>query len=487
MTTPHTSDPQTANGITARNPPLGIAKLKAQALMAVSGLHGRITNVMARRAASATSHDPLERSERALQNRLMAAVGAIGAMLIVTAGWVAQASLSSAVIGSGLVVVDTSAKKVQHPTGGIVASIRVKNGDRVSAGDIVLTLDDTQARANLGLVTSQLVQLVGRKSRLRAEQDGVPEIRFPVNFLHSDIEAPAVMAAELQLFQTRRIQRVGQQDQLRQRIGQYNKEIEGLGAQLAAKEKEIKLLEDDLSRMRDMFKRQLVPSTRVLQAERDMARLEGERGQLIAQIARSGGQISEAELQIVGIDQGVQSDAGKELRDVEAKINELLERKLSAEDQLKRVEVRAPQSGIVHELTVFTVGGVINAGETVMMIVPTEELLALEVKVSPNDIDQVSLGRRATLRFPSLSRGETPEIIGEVTRVAADLTREQQSGAAYFLVRMTAKGTEEEKLRAIKLVPGMPVEAHIEGGQRTALSYLVKPVSDQIRRAFREE
>lgn len=478
----HTADETGGN----TTPASAISALWTHAATARAWLAARWSEIAA--GGRTQQGDFIEESERALRNRLMAAVASIGALLIVTTGWVAQASLSSAVIGSGLIVVDSNAKKVQHPTGGIVSSLRVKNGDRVEAGQIVLTLDDTQARANLGLVTSQLVQLNGRKSRLSAERDGATEIRFPAGFMGSDLEAPAAMAAELQLFQTRRIQRNGQQDQLRQRIGQYQKEIEGLSSQRSAKDKEIKLLEDDLGRLRDMFKRQLVPSSRVVQGERDLARLEGERGQIIAQIARSGGQIAEAELQIYGIDQATQSDAGKELRDVEARINELLERKLAAEDQLKRIEVRAPQSGTVHELNVYTVGGVINAGETVMLIVPTDDTLSIEVKVSPNDIDQVSLGRRALLRFPSLSRAETPEIIGEVTRVAADLTREQQTGAAYFLVRLAAaKGAEEDKLRTVKLLPGMPVEAHIEGGQRTTWSYLVKPVTDQIRRAFREE
>ncbi len=427
------------------------------------------------------------RLEPALLRRLIATIVAIAALVVGMGGWVATASLSSAVIASGLVVVDSNAKKVQHPTGGIVASILVKNGDKITAGDVLLRLDETQARANLGLVTTQLVQLIGRKTRLSAERDGVSGLRFPNNFAASDPEAPTVMADEAQLFQSRRTQRTGQQDQLRLRIEQQGKEIEGLTAQRMAKEKEIKLLEDELGRLRDLYAKQLVPLARIVSSERDLAKLEGERGQLIAQIARVGGQTTETGLQITGIDQSAQSEAGRELRDTEARINELIERRMAAEDQMRRIELKAPQSGTVHELAVHTIGGVINAGEVLMLVVPSEDALAIEVRISPNDIDQVSIGRRAMLRFPSLSRETTPEIIGEVSRVAADLTREPQSGAVYFLARIRATGTEAEKLKSIKLVPGMPAEGYIEGSDRTTWSYLVKPVTDQIRRAFREE
>lgn len=428
-----------------------------------------------------------ERIEPALLRRLIATIVAIVALFVVLGGWMATASLSSAVIASGLVVVDSNAKKVQHPTGGIVASIHVKNGDRVDVGDVLVRLDETQARANLGLVTTQLVQLIGRKVRLIAERDGANELRFPNGFKSSDSEAPAAMVDELQLFQSRRTQRTGQQDQLRQRIEQQGKEIEGLTAQRNAKEKEIKLLEDELGRLRDLYAKQLVPLARITSTERDIAKLEGERGQFIAQIARIGGQTTETKLQIVGVEQSAQSEAGRELRDTEARINELNERRMAAEDQLRRIELRAPQAGIVHELAVHTIGGVINAGEVLMLIVPSEDALAIEVRISPNDIDQVSIGRRAVLRFPSLSRENTPEIVGEVSRVAADLTRDPQSGAAYFLARIRATGTEAEKLKSIKLVPGMPAEGLVEGSNRTTWSYLVKPITDQINRAFREE
>jgi HlyD family secretion protein len=429
----------------------------------------------------------LPRLEGGLRRRITAVAIVVMALGVGIFGWAAHATLSSAVIALGLVVVDSSAKMIQHPTGGVVAAINVKNGDRVSAGDVLIRLDDTQTRANLGIITSQIVQLVGRKARLVAERDGANGVVFPPAYLDSHPEARIVADGEVKLFMDRLSQRLGQIAQLRARIGQLNQEIDGLTAQRLAKDKEISLLEEELARVRDMFQRNLLPQTRLLQTERDLARLYGERGLLIAQIAKAGGQISETELQIIGIRQSLQSDTGKEIRDIEARIAELEERRTAAEDMLKRIDIRAPQSGIVHELAVHTVGGVVGPGETVMQIVPVEDLLSIEVHIVPTDIDQAIVGRKAVLHFPGLNRQTTPEIHGTLQRVSADLTREQHTGAAYYTGRVKIDADDLAKLDAIKLIPGMPVEAFIEGSERTALSYLVKPVKDQIDRAFREE
>ncbi len=425
--------------------------------------------------------------EPGLRRRLTASLATVLLLALGVFGWAAHATLSSAVIAPGLVVVDSSAKKIQHPSGGVVAAISVRNGDQVEAGDVLLRLDDTQTRANLGIVTSQMVQLIGRKARLMAERDGAERILFPKGFLGSDPEAPLIAAGETKLFNDRVRQRAGQIAQLSARIGQLRQEIDGLTSQRLAKDKEIALLDEELSRVRGMFERNLLPQTRLLQTERELARLNGERGLLVAQIAKAGGQIAETELQIIGIDQTLQSEAGREIRDIEARVAELGERRTAAEDQLKRIDVRAPQTGIVHELAVHTVGGVIGPGETAMLIVPVEDLLAIEVRIAPTDIDQAIVGRRAVLHFPGLNRQTTPEIRGTLARVSADLTREAQTGAAYFTGRVKIDAADLGKLSQIKLVPGMPVEAFIEGSERTALSYFVKPVKDQIERAFREE
>jgi HlyD family secretion protein len=221
---------------------------------------------------------------------------------------------------------------------------------------------------------------------------------------------------------------------------------------------------------------------RILSAQRDLTKLKGEWGALVAQVARAQGQISEMELQMIGLDQTMQTEATKELRDIEARIAELAERKIAAEDQLKRVVLAAPQDGTVHDLAVHTVGGVIGAGETVMMIVPSRDELSVEVRIATSDIDQVHLEQPAKLRFPAFNQRTTPEITGTVTRIGADLTRDAQANSVFYVVRLRPEGMP----KSIKLVPGMPVEAFIATGERTAISYLVKPISDQFARAFRE-
>jgi len=421
--------------------------------------------------------------EPPLARRLVFGIALIGLLAVSCGVWATTTPIAGAVIASGLVVVENNIKKVQHPSGGIVAEILVKNGDRVSAGDVVLRLDETQARANLGIIASQLVQLTGRKARLEAERDQAAAIRFPVEFFASGEEAAAVAEGEKRLFEFRRASKRGQVAQLTERIGQFREEIKGQAAQRDAKNTEVELMIEEIERLEQLRKKELMATNRILAAQRDLTRLKGEWGALVAQTARAHGQISETELQIMALDQTMQTEATKELREMEARMAELTERKIAAEDQLKRILLRAPQTGIVHDLAVHTVDGVIGAGETVMTIVPSQDELGIEVRIAPSDIDQVHVGQEASLRFPAFNQRITPEIKGTVTRVGADLTKEAQTNTMFYVARIRADEGQREKL---KLLPGMPVEAFIATGERTALSYLVKPVTDQFVRAFRE-
>lgn len=402
-------------------------------------------------------------------------------------GWGAAASIASAIIAPGLIVVDGSGKKVQHPTGGVIGSILVKNGDHVEAGQVVVRLDATQTRAALGVITSQQVQLEGRKARLEAERDQAKSVTFPPAYAESSAEAGAIAASEQRLYAARQTAKDSQKAQLNERIGQLRKEIEGLEAQLTAKASEVKLMEEEFGRVDDMYKKNLVPVTRVLSAERDVTRLQGERGSLISAVARAEGQISEIGVQILSLDQNMQSESMKELREVEARLAELAERRNAAQDQLDRIDIRAPRAGLVHELQIHTVGGVIQPAETLMTIVPNDEKLAIEVHFAPTDIDQVKIGDKAMLRFSAFNQRTTPEFKGEVTQIAADLTKEPQTGAAYFVGRLAVSDANSDTFKSLKLLPGMPVETFIETGERTAISYLLKPFQDQIKRAFREE
>ena len=295
-----------------------------------------------------------------------------------------------------------------------------------------------------------------------------------------------VIAGERRLFESKRKVADGQKAQLKERIGQLRQEIQGLTSQRDAKAKELALVREEFARVDDMHKRNLLPVTRVLAMQREETRIAGEHGAFVAQIARTSGQIAETELNILAIDQATRNDAQKEMREAEARIAELSERRLAAEDQLKRIDIRSPQAGIVHDLNVHTVGGVIAAGEAIMQIVPTGELLSIEVRIAPNDIDQVAIGQTATLRFPAFNQRTTPELFGTLSHVAADLTREAQTGTGFYVARIKPTADSLAKFVSLKLVPGMPVEAFVETGQRTALSYFVKPFSDQLVRTFRE-
>ncbi len=314
-------------------------------------------------------------------------------------------------------------------------------------------------------------------------------VEFPAQLLARANEAPVgvAVANERKLFELRRSARLGQKAQLRQRITQLQDEIRGLTAQQEAKAREISLIGKELEGVRELWKNNLVQITRLTALERDGARLEGERGQLVAAVAQAKGKISETELQVIQIDQDLSSEVAKDMREVDAKFGEFVERKVAAEDQLKRIDIRAPQDGVVLESKVHTVGGVIPAGDAIMLIVPETDNLMVEAKVNPHEIDQVQVGQSAVLRFSAFNLRTTPEINGTVTRVSADTTTDQRTGQNYYTTRIAMTKKEIARLGDVKLIPGMPVEAFVQTGERTVMSYLVKPLQDQFTRAFREK
>ncbi|HET9716232.1 MAG TPA: HlyD family type I secretion periplasmic adaptor subunit [Pseudolabrys sp.] len=428
-------------------------------------------------------------SRESIQRHLLA--GGFVVLLLAggVGGWAATTQIAGALIAQGSVVVDSNVKKVQHPTGGVVGKLHVQDGDHVKAGDILVQLDDTITRANLAIVTKGLDELAARKARLEAERDGAEEINFP-RMLLAHVDEPSVgiaLANERRLFELRRTARLGQKAQLAQRITQLQDEIRGLTAQQEAKAREISLIGKELDGVRELWKNNLVQITRLTALERDAARLEGERAQLVAAVAQAKGKITETELQIIQIDQDLSSEVAKDMREVDAKYGEYVERKVAAEDQLKRIDIRAPQDGVVLESKVHTVGGVIPAGDTIMLIVPETDNLQVEAKINPHDIDQVQVGQQAMLRFTAFNLRTTPEINGTVTRIAADTTTDQRTGQTYYVTRIAMTKSEIARLGDIKLIPGMPVEAFVQTGERTVISYLIKPLQDQFMRAFREK
>jgi HlyD family secretion protein len=428
-------------------------------------------------------------TRRSMRRHLVAAAVVVLVLVVGVGGWGATAVISGAVVASGSLVVDSNVKKVQHPTGGIVGELRVRDGDHVHAGDIVLRLDETVTRANLAIVTKTLDELMARKARLEAERDGWATIVFPAQLMTggNDPDRAAAMESERKLFNLRKTARTGQKAQLQERVAQLGEEIAGLTAQQNSKAKEIELVNRELAGVRELWSKNLVQLGRLTALEREAARLDGERGQLIAAAAQAKGKVAETALQILQIDQDLASEVAKELREVDGKIGEFIERKVTAEDQLKRIDVRAPQDGTVFQLAVHTVGGVITAGDPIMLIVPEADNLSVEVKVNPQDIDQLQLNQKAILRFSSFNARTTPEIDGVVTRISADTSTDQRTGQNYYTVRISMPPEQIQRLGEVKLLPGMPVEAFVQTGDRTMLSYLIKPLHDQFVRAFREK
>jgi HlyD family secretion protein len=403
-------------------------------------------------------------------------------------GWASTVLISGALIAPGQIVVESNVKKVQHPTGGVVGEVRARDGDLVKSGDIVVRLDDTVTKANLAIVTKNLDAALARAARLQAEQRGLDKLAFPPQLLEraDDPDVKALLSAETKLFDVRVNGRAGQKAQLNERITQLNEEIAGLSAQEKAKDQEIALVQKELTGVRDLYDKHLVQLSRLTTLERDSARLNGERAQYIASRAQAKGKITETELQIIQVDKDMVSEVSKDLRETNDKIGELIERKVTAEDQLRRVDIRAPQDGMVLQSTVHTVGGVVTAGDTLMLIVPQADDLQVEAKVNPIDIDKLQVGQKTVLRLSAFNQRTTPELIGNVTRVSPDVTTDQRTGQSYYTIRVSMPPEEVARLGEVKLIPGMPVEAFVQTGDRTMLSYLMKPLHDQLMRAFRE-
>lgn len=427
---------------------------------------------------------------RSINRHLAGGIAACLLLVVGAGGWAASTDLAGAVVASGHFVVETYVKKVQHPKGGVVGEILVREGDVVKAGAVVMRLDATQTRASLAIVTKRLNELQARLARLEAERDDQPSITFPSGLLaraDGDPDAAAAIESEMRLFEFRRQSRQGKKAQLRERIAQYEHEVEGLKAQEVAYAGGLDVLRAEIAEQERLHDKGIVSVQRLNSLKTQAATYDGERGEKIAFQAQAAGKITETRLQILQIDQDLKTEVGRELREVQGQAGEYVERRVAVEDDLRRIDIVAPQSGIVHQLAVHTIGGVVNPAEPVMLIVPESDDLAVEVRIQPKDIDQLSLGQRALLRLSAFNQRTTPEIGGHVTRIAADLTTDDKTGLAFYVIRIAVPQEEQAKLGGLTLVPGMPVEAMIRTGDRTALSYLTKPLSDQINRAFKEE
>lgn len=422
-----------------------------------------------------------------LGSRVTAGI-ALGALLLVgCGGWAAVAQINGSVIAQGTVKVDQNLKVIQHRDGGIVSQIAVREGDFVKAGQILLRLDDVQSKAELSIVSSQLSELVARKVRLITERDGLSEIVVPLIDVVPVTLSDLAAYGEVRLFEGNRTQRESQKEQLRAEIAQLEQEIKGLQFQQIAKVRELDLVRAEHGKLKGLADKGLIEGSRMYGINRDLAKLTGEVGEVDASIARARARTSSIRLQIISIDENARTEAQRELSTVVTKISELNDRRIALEDRLSRTDIRAPMTGIVNELSVYTVGGVVTPAETLATIVPENATLKIEAKLSPVDVDQVFVGQPAKLRFSAFNQRTTPELKGEIAYVSAAATRDPATNTTHYLADVRISASEFEKLAGQPLKPGMPVEVFVATQDRTAMSYLAKPFTDQFAKAFREE
>jgi len=402
--------------------------------------------------------------------------------------WAALASLDSAAIAPGVVVVETDRKSVQHLEGGLVKEILVRDGDRVEKRDVLIRLEDTHARAVYDIVRSELDGALAEESRLVAERDGADAVAFPQDLLTRS-RTPKVRKAlqgQRHLFTARRNALRGQVAILEKSIAQYREEIEGLRSQQAAREQQLTILADELKGLRKLLAQGSVPRNEVLAYERRIAELSGERGRFMADVARAEQGIGEARLRIGQLEKTAREEVVAELRDIQERIFGLEERLVAADDVLGRTEIRAPSSGIVMGMQAHTTGGVIAPAQEILQVVPVGDRLVIEARVDPIDIDDIAIGQQATVRLTAFKMRSTPIIVGTLINLSADRLVDEHSGTPYYLARIEVSKEELASLGDLQLQPGMPVEALIRTGARTALGYMLSPLTENIDLAFRE-
>ncbi|MEO1424879.1 MAG: HlyD family type I secretion periplasmic adaptor subunit [Pseudomonadota bacterium] len=401
--------------------------------------------------------------------------------------WSVITQISGAVIATGTVVTDGNTRSIQHIDGGIVSEILVENGDRVGQGDVLIRLEDTLLRANAEIYRTRLSDALAQRSRLRAEQLGLPKPE-PAT---SDLIEPARLAeshlGELEIFAARQSMQAGRVEQLEERIRQFRNQIVGVDGLLASKQEQLTFVGQELAASVSLNERGLAIDSQVLGLQRSRSDLLGQVAEHISERARIENSIRDAELEILQIARQFREQVVSDIQEVDNTVQELIQQLVSTDRQLARTEIRAPDSGIVHELQIFTIGGVIPPGGTIVQIVPTEEAMTFDMRIDPSAIDQVYPGQTARVRFPAFDARTTPELAARVAGVSPTTVVDEATGMSYFRAELSI-GTEElARLGEVILLPGMPVEGYLQTTERSVISYLMRPITDQFVRAFREE
>jgi len=427
-------------------------------------------------------------ANKAIRRYMLLAGVTLGGLVAGAGGWAATMNISAAVIGSGVIGVEGNTKKIQHGKGGIVREIRVSNGTLVRAGDILLRLDGVEASTTLAATIKEIDQLDARRLRLIAERDGVEELIDPMQQIArlEDRQFIEGLKSETSLFKARREQIDSKTAQLKEQIAQIEQQRDGTRQRLISNAEEASWSEQQAQKIENLAKEGLVQFSRLADSKRMVAQLSGERSQLLSDEATAGKRITEIELQIAQLDKDRRTEVLTDLLDTEGKLAKLAEQRLALEDQIEHLDIRAPVDGIVHQLATHTIGGLLSPGETAMNIVPTRDMLTVDMRIKPNDVDQVSIGQAARLRFSAFNQRTTSEIEGRIESLSPDVSVNEQTGETWYSARIAISPQERSKLGELALIPGMPVEAYIKAEPRTALAYIIKPISDQMERAMRE-
>ncbi|MDG1340810.1 MAG: HlyD family type I secretion periplasmic adaptor subunit [Paracoccaceae bacterium] len=412
------------------------------------------------------------------------------ALIVLVGGfgtWAVRTQITGAIIASGRIEVDQNRQIIQHPTGGIVAEILVREGEPVEAEEILMRLDDNAYRSELAIIEGQLFELIARRGRLEAERDGMKEIVFDMLLDEAGAQGESLKAGQLRLFVARRASEDNQIDQLTKRAGQIRNQIEGIVAQQAALTEQLALIEEELVSQQALLDRGLAQAARVLALRREKASLLGSQGDFTAQIAQAEGRITETDIQIITLDNKRREDAITRLRDLQFNELELSERRAALLVELDRLDIRAPVSGIVYDLTIFAPRSVVRPADPLMYLVPQDRPLVIAAEVETIHIDQVFVGQEVNVRFSAFDQRRTPELIGRVTQVSADAFEDERRGASFYRAEIILVDGEIEKLPDdLTLIPGMPAESFLRTNDRTPLDYLIKPLADYFAKAFRE-
>lgn len=402
--------------------------------------------------------------------------------------WSALAPLSSAVVASGLVKVDSSRKKIQHPEGGIVREILIRDGAVVKAGDTLIRLDKTRADASHGVLQSGYDAALAYQSRLQAERDNLPAIAFAPELLarRKDPKVAEMITSQITQFNARRTSLAGQSSILQKNITYLQRGIEGMTAQAKAKEEQLQNLRNEIQGYAQLLAEGMIEKNRIWNIEREISRLSGEKAEHISEIAKSRASISEKELEIFQIQKAFREDVVEQLRKVQTEINDYLERLGATHQTVEQTEIKSPVDGTVVDVKIHTAGGVVGPGEVLMELVPTNDRLIIEAKVRPEDIDRVRVGLDAGIKLAAFDQRALDELNGRVTYVSADAIEDAKLGIFYFLIRLEVSEQEIKRHQDEIIQPGMMADVFVRTGERTFLNYLFHPLVQSFNAAWRE-